>query len=49
MVKEEILQQAWLVGLLEFNGVAVNLLPDFSRKTLKPLLERLGELGLYYK
>lgn len=55
LLKEEILQQAWLVGVLEFDGAAVHLLPDFSRKTLlmrktlKPLLEQLGELGLTYK
>lgn len=54
-LKEDILQQAWRVGVLEFDGAAVHLLPDVSRKTLlmrrslKPLLDGLGEKGLTYK
>lgn len=52
--KEEIVQQAWKVGILEFDGVPIQLLPEVSRKTLlmhrapKPLLERIVELGMSY-
>lgn len=49
------MQWAWQVGVLEFDGAAVHLLLDVSqrtllmRKTLKPLLEWLSELGPTYK
>lgn len=54
-LKGEILRQAWRVGVLEFDGTAIHLLPDISRKTLifrgalKPLLDSIGEKGLTYK
>lgn len=54
-LKEEILRQAWRVGVLEFDGVAIHLLLDISRRTLmmrralKPLLDGISEKGLTYK
>lgn len=54
-LKEEILLQAWPVGVLEFDGVAIHLFPDIVRRTLmmrralKPLLDSIGEKGLTYK
>lgn len=54
-LKEEILRQTWRVGVLEFDGAAIHLLPDISRRTLlmrrtlKPLLDGISEKGLTYK
>lgn len=48
-LKEEIFQQAWRRGLIEFDGAHMLLLPDVSRRILqirccmKPLLERFSD------
>ncbi|KAM5158318.1 macrophage mannose receptor 1-like [Mantella aurantiaca] len=54
-IKEEILRRVWRKGPPEFDGTAIQILPDLCRQTLyrrhllKPLLEKIKETDVTYR